>query len=79
MVPFAWFVRLILEGTKMAEKHEIILTIAPDGSFTSEVKGVKGPRCSDLTKWVKSLGIVTEDKSTDDFFKQDGQGITTGF
>jgi len=56
--------------------HQLILTIKPDGSMTSEVKGVSGPKCTDITKFLDQLGNVVEDKHTEDYYKQDGQGVT---
>ena len=58
--------------------HQIIIKITPDGEIKSEVKGVSGPSCSNLSKWIDQLGQVTEDKNTPDYYKADGQGVTVG-
>ncbi len=49
----------------MAE--EIKVVIAPDGSLSYTVKGVKGSGCKALTKAIDALGIVTESKTTAEF------------
>lgn len=58
------------------EEHKIILDIKRDGTMTSEVKGISGAKCTTASEWVNQVGAVTEDKHTDDFYKQDGQTIT---
>lgn len=63
----------------MNEPHQVIIKISPDGEIKSEVKGISGPSCSQASKWVDSLGKVTEDRNTPDYYRQDGQGITTGY
>lgn len=52
---------------------EITVTIAPDGSSVkTEVAGVKGPSCEDLTKaLVGALGTVEESGKTPEFYLQD--------
>lgn len=52
---------------------EVIIKISPDGSsVTTEVQGVKGPACEDITKaLVGALGEQTDSKRTPDFFLQD--------
>jgi hypothetical protein len=62
-----------------AEPHQIILTIKTDGTMTSQVSGVSGPSCADLTKWVKQLGVVENEQNTPDYYKSDDQGVTTGY
>lgn len=49
----------------MAE--EIKVVIAPDGSFSYTVKGVKGKSCKDLTKAIDALGRVVESKTTGEY------------
>lgn len=54
--------------------QEIRFTIAPDGSVTSTVKGVKGGKCKDLTKQIeKALGAVTGTKNTPEHYEKDNQ------
>lgn len=50
-------------------KHEIEVTITPEGKIVSEVRGVKGPSCTPLVEWLKELGHVTEDRKTPDYHK----------
>lgn len=63
----------------MPEPHQIILVIKPDGTMTSQVTGVSGPSCADLTKWIKQMGTVEDEKNTTDYYKSDQQGVTTGY
>jgi len=63
----------------MSDQHQIVIKINPDGTMTSEVKGVSGSKCTTLSAWVNQLGQVTEDKHTDDFYKEDGQVVTNAF
>jgi len=57
--------------------HQIVIKINPDGSIAGEVKGAAGPKCTLLSKWLDELGKVTEDRKTSDFYKPDGQGVST--
>jgi hypothetical protein len=52
---------------------EITVTIAKDGSSVkTEVAGVKGPSCEDLTKaMVNALGHVEESGKTPEYYLQD--------
>ena len=64
----------------MTTPHEIIVIIDTNGNIESEVKGVKGPECSKISAWLDKLGIVTEDRKTDDYFgKDEGQHVRTGY
>lgn len=45
----------------------IKVTIAPDGSLSYEVRGLKGKGCKDLTKAIDALGTVTETKLTEEY------------
>jgi len=54
-------------------EHTIEIVILPDGTLQSTVKGVKGPSCSELSKWLDNLGTVVEDRKTDDHDKDDKQ------
>ncbi len=57
---------------------QIVVKIAPDGKVTSEVFGVKGAACTDLTKFLDKLGKVTDDQHTPDFYEQADQQIGVG-
>ena len=52
----------------MAEKS-ITIEITKDGQIKSTVHGVAGADCSKLAEWIDSLGEVTKDVHTDDFYK----------
>lgn len=60
----------------MGAAHTIEITIMPDGKVVGEVKGVTGPECAPLTKWLDELGSVTVDRKTGDFSKADTQHVT---
>ena len=61
-----------------AAPHTIDIEIAPDGQITGTVKGVTGPACSDISKWLNSLGEVTEDQHTPDYYKTTQQTFQAG-
>jgi len=61
----------------MAEQaHTLEITSTPEGKIISKVKGVSGPSCSALTKWLDELGEVMIDKHTADWFKSADQRLT---
>jgi len=55
---------------------QIIITIQKDGKAQAEVKGVSGPRCVDLSKFLKELGQQEAENHTPDYYKDDQQGVT---
>lgn len=47
---------------------KVTVTIAPDGTTSIEVEGVKGKGCLELTRDIeRALGKVTEDKKTSEY------------
>ena len=52
----------------MNKNYEIEIEIS-NGKVTATVHGVSGPKCSDLSKWLDSLGTVEKDEKTLDFQK----------
>jgi hypothetical protein len=60
------------------QAHEIHISIGPDGKITSEVKGVAGPSCAGLSKWLDDMGKVEEDSMTADFRKTPQQTVRNG-
>ncbi len=54
---------------------QIQIKIKPDGTIETVVNGVSGASCKDSTAWLLSLGSVTDEKPTDDYYKPDEQGI----
>lgn len=47
------------------------ITIAPDGTPTIKVNGIRGSSCKDITKTVeKALGTVKSDKPTAEMYLQ---------
>lgn len=51
----------------------IKVVIAPDGSLSYEVSGVKGRKCKDLTKVIDALSTVRETKTTGEYCQIDTQ------
>ena len=53
-----------------AEKHEILITVDTDGKTEIAVNGVKGKKCSDITKDIEqALGNATSSKKTTDYYQ----------
>jgi hypothetical protein len=48
-------------------EREIIVTIEPDGSVSTQIKGVAGPDCMALTKKLVS-GNLLECKKTEEYY-----------
>lgn len=59
-------------GTK---KHEIDISIDEIGHITATVGGVSGQACSDISKWLDQIGVVTEDRHTQDYYKSPDQNV----
>jgi len=57
-------------------KHTIEISIDEEGKITSEVKGVTGQACSNISKFLDSLGTVQEDRHTDDYWKKPKQSVS---
>ena len=55
--------------------HEIDIQIRPDGSFSFEVKGVKGRKCQDITKFLEELGQTLSTQNTSEFYQEEVQEI----
>lgn len=56
----------------MAVREEIEITVAPDGEVSVRVKGVKGSRCLDLTRWLEDeLGTVRSRERSSEFYQED--------
>jgi hypothetical protein len=58
--------------------HIIEIVIAEDGTLTSEVIGIEGQECTNITKWLDELGEVEVDKHTSDFYKTPKQTVKIG-
>lgn len=57
----------------MAEKNEITVTIAPDGSVQLETRGLVGETCLDETKDLeRALGHVKSRAKTSEYYVQRG-------
>lgn len=44
--------------------EEMIIDVFPDGTQTIEVNGVKGKKCTEITKFLEDEGNVIEDRIT---------------
>jgi hypothetical protein len=59
----------------MVMKREMVIQIAPDGSISLEVKGVKGGECLDFSKLLEeALGEVTQREKTSEFYQEAPRG-----
>ncbi len=50
-------------------RKEIHFVIEHDGSITSTIKGIKGANCRTLAAKFESLGSVTEQKYTNEYYE----------
>lgn len=57
--------------------HEIDIEIKPDGSFSFGVKGVKGKKCKDITKFLEELGATLTSENTSEFYQDEVQETQT--
>ena len=55
----------------MSAEEQIIITFLEDGSVQMEVKGVKGPRCQELTRPLEEVlgGQVVEQTKKPEFYE----------
>ena len=60
------------------QPHIIEIVIDDQGKLTSEVVGIEGQECTNLTKWLDELGKVEVDKHTPDYFKKPKQTVRIG-
>jgi len=51
--------------------HEIDIEIKPDGTFSFGVKGVKGKKCKDITKFLEDLGKTLAVENTSEFYQEE--------
>ena len=62
----------------MATKTEIEFTINEDGSVEIQPKGVKGKKCTDLTKEIEeALGIVKNVTYSQEYYEQEETNYAT--
>ena len=60
----------------MAEKQELEIHIANDGTVTINVQGAKGKSCLDLTKEIEeSLGVVVNRETKASFYEQEVEAV----
>jgi len=62
----------------MASMQELEISIAPDGTVSFQIKGVKGPKCLDETKFLEEAlgGEVLSREKTSDFYQEDQAGAS---
>ncbi len=53
----------------MAAKHELEIEITADGKMEVRVKGAKGKRCLDYVQVLGSVGKVTDQQLTSEFYE----------
>jgi hypothetical protein len=58
----------------MAEKHDIEISILPDGRVEYTVKGIKGHTCQDIAELLKTLGQVEHEENTSEYYEK-GQDV----
>ncbi len=51
------------------QAHSIRVEIDEAGNVAAVVEGVSGPACSDISKFMDTLGVVTRDEPTPEFFQ----------
>lgn len=52
-------------------KREMVIQIAPDGTISLEVKGVKGGECLDFSKFLEdALGDVIQREKTSEYYQE---------
>lgn len=57
-------------------KSAIKVRINPDGSTEISVNGVKGKKCTELTKGLeKALGVVTKQTMTNEYYQKDDKPL----
>lgn len=56
---------------------EIEITIAPDGSIVTKVKGGHGRTCRDVTKAIRdAIGATVEDRTLPEYYEAVREGST---
>lgn len=48
---------------------KIIVTISPEGKISVEAEGYAGNSCVEATRFLKSLGTVTEEQKKPEFYE----------
>lgn len=55
----------------MATKHEMEIEITADGKVEVHVKGAKGKRCMDYVQIFNTVGKVSDQQVTSEFYEPD--------
>jgi len=50
--------------------HQVIITIGKDGKVRTEVNGVKGAACKNVTAKLRKLGQVERDDNTPEYYEE---------
>lgn len=53
--------------------YEIDIDIKPDGTFSFGVKGVKGKKCGEITKFLEELGQTISSEATSEMYQVEEQ------
>lgn len=51
--------------------HEIDIEIKPDGTFSFGVKGIKGRKCKEITKFLEELGETLSQETTSEYYQEE--------
>jgi beta-lactam-binding protein with PASTA domain len=52
---------------------QIKIVVSSSGEIKTEVQGVAGPSCAQLSAWLSQLGETVDEGATADFYKADEQ------
>lgn len=53
----------------MTVRHEMEIEITPSGKIEVTVKGAKGKKCMDYVQIFQSIGKITEEQHTSEFYE----------
>lgn len=54
-----------------ARREEFEIVVLPDGRVRVRVKGIKGPRCVEATRFLEEMGRVLERRFTSEYYEQE--------
>lgn len=70
-----------IELTKMLNDGSmatITVEIDQSGNMTALVEGVAGPVCSEISQFLDSMGVITVDDPTGDFYQEATEAVYEG-
>lgn len=61
-------------------KQDIEITISPNGEVSFRIKGVKGPKCLDETKFLEeAVGEVIDREKTSEYYEESPSGYVSSW